>query len=145
MFDTATYVEAQALLAEFAWRVDNHEGDTVAELFLADAVLKTPHFAIEGREAIHAWFSERAGKGSQRLSRHHSTNFRLRALGEDRFEVLANAFTIVGAAPAPGQGFAAAAGTSKDIVRRTPQGLRFESRELGVVLEGRIAAPEPAK
>ena len=145
MFDAKTYTEATALLAEFAWRVDNHEGDTVAELFVQDAVLKTPHFALEGRDAIHAWFSERAAKGSPRISRHHSTNLRLKALGGDRFEVLANALTLVGAAPSPGQGFAAAAGTSKDVVVRTPEGLRFEARELGVVLEGRIAAPEAAK
>jgi hypothetical protein len=144
-FDHATYAEATALLAEFAWRVDNGEGDTVAALFVDDAKLETPAFKLDGRKAIDEWFTQRAPKNSPRISRHHSTNIRVIPLGGDRFEVLANALTLVAQAPAPAQGAAVAVGTSRDVMRRTPEGLRFESRSLGVVIEGRVGAPEPAK
>ena len=141
--DVGLYVEASMLLAEFAWRVDNGEGHTVAELFLDDAAIDTPHFRLDGRAAIHDWFSARAPKDGPRLSRHHATNLRIRTLDSERIEILANALTFVGVAPAPGQGASVAVGVSRDVVRRTPDGLRFEARALQVVMEARLAAPEP--
>ncbi len=128
------------LLAEFGYRVDNAKGDTVAALFVEDGTLETPHFKLANKADIHAWFSERATKGD-RISRHHSTNVRITPLDADRFEVIANALTIVGAPPAPAQGAAIAAGTSSDIVVRAADGWFFQSRKLTVVVEGRIAAP----
>jgi len=140
--DAQLYAEACHLLAEFGWRVDNGEGDTVADLFVEDALVETPHFRLEGRQAIHDWFSVRAPKNGARLSRHHSLNLRVRPLDGDRLEILANALTVVGEAPAPAHGGAVAIGTSHDVVRRTADGLRFESRILTLAFEGRISPPE---
>ena len=137
------HAAVHGLLSEFSWRVDNALGATVAELFTEDGALATPHLDLVGKDRIHAHFSERATKGD-RISRHHSTNVRITPAGHDRYEVSANALTVVSTPPAPAPGALVHVGTSLDVIVRTKAGWLFESRRLAVVVEGQIPAQEKA-
>ena len=131
------------LISEFCWRVDGGEGTRVAELFTADATLETPLFKIEGREAIHAWFSERADT-SKRLSRHFWTNLRV---GDDEaggFVAHAYAMTVVGVSPAPAAGANIALGVSEDRIVIEGGRMLFAGRRLDLSFEGRIVAKDAA-
>jgi hypothetical protein len=129
------------LLTEFAWRVDEGRGDTVAELFTDDATVVTPHFSLEGRPAIHEWFSTRATLG--RVSRHFWSNLRL-TTEDGALIARAGSLTLVGSAPAPSQGARLSAGISRDRIVFVEGRALFASRELTLSFEGSIAAPEVA-
>lgn len=128
------------LLTEFAWRVDNGAGATVAALFTEDATIETPHFSLKGRAEIDRWFTERSARGD-RLSRHYWTNLRLTPDG-DGYLAEANVMTAVGAPPAPQQGAALVLGHSTDQVVRVQDGWRFRSRRLTVTFEGTLTGGE---
>lgn len=129
------------LITEFCWRVDGGEGTRVAELFTADATLETPHFKVEGRDAIHAWFSERADT-SKRLSRHFWTNLRVTGDEAGGFVAHAYAMTVVGVPPAPAAGANVAMGVSEDRVVVEDGRMLFASRRLDLSFEGRIVAKD---
>jgi ketosteroid isomerase-like protein len=130
-----------ALIAEFCRRVDSGEGARVAELFTTDAAVNTPHFNLAGRDAIHAWFAERAQPG-KRLSRHFWTNLQVTNEGDGRYVAHAYAMTLASTPPAPGQGATIAVGTSTDWIVFEDDRPLFSRRTLDIAFEGRIVAPE---
>ena len=73
--------EAAALAAEFAWLIDHRAGAGVSALFTPDGVYGYTGFEMHGREAIDAFYRERAARG-KRLSRHLFSPARL-ALEDD--------------------------------------------------------------
>lgn len=69
--------EIEALIAEFAYRIDHGMSETVADLFTPDGWYGRPDGAKSvGRAAIRAAYAERAGRG-ERTARHIFTNLRL--------------------------------------------------------------------
>lgn len=77
--------EIEALIAEFAWRVDHAGGEGVPELFTEDGVYSLHGMAAEGREQIEAFYEHRRARG-ERTSRHLYTNLHLRTVAADRAE-----------------------------------------------------------
>jgi uncharacterized protein YyaL (SSP411 family) len=74
-------VQVAALAAEFAWLIDHRSGIGVSALFTANGLYGYTGFEMRGRQAIDAFYRERAARG-KRLSRHIFSPARL-ALEED--------------------------------------------------------------
>lgn len=69
--------EIEALIAEFAYRIDQGRSETVAELFTEDGWYgRANGQKTVGRDAIRAAYAERAARG-ERTARHIFTNLRL--------------------------------------------------------------------
>lgn len=130
-------VEAQraieALLTEFAFRVDHGQADRVHELFTPDATLSTPAFVLNGRDEIETRFKARA-QDTARRTRHFWSNLRVSREG-DAIVAVTNALTVVapeGVAPI------LMGGSSRDVCVRRHDGWAFQSRALTIVFEGRL-------
>lgn len=75
-------VEIEALLSEFAFRIDHDLSDTVAELFTPDGWYgREDGRKSQGREAITAAYTNRSLRG-ERTVRHVFTNLRVTAQTE---------------------------------------------------------------
>jgi len=142
LIDSSVQTSIETLLTEFCWRVDNWEGERIAELFTADATIDTPHFNLAGREQIHDWFAARANKAGNRLSRHFWTNLRITSEGNNRYLAQANAMTLVGTQPTPCLSTRIAAGMSTDRIVVDDGKVLFASRTLSVAFEGALAVSE---
>ena len=71
------------LIAEFAWRIDHDQSDTVADLFTEDGWYGREGGARSvGRDAIRKAYANRTGHGP-RTARHIFTNLRLSQLSPD--------------------------------------------------------------
>ncbi|KQU07151.1 hypothetical protein ASG56_06315 [Rhodococcus sp. Leaf7] len=68
--------EIDALVAEFAYRIDHEGGHTVHELFTADGTYDLSGWAITGHEQIKRFYDDRRNSGP-RTSRHLFTGLRL--------------------------------------------------------------------
>ena len=68
--------EIEALVAEFAWRIDHESGKGVADLFTPDGVYEMGPEALRGRAEIEEFYRRRREAGP-RTSRHIFTNLRL--------------------------------------------------------------------
>ena len=96
-------VEIEALLAEFAHRIDHGPADGVAELFTEDGWYGRESGARSvGRAAIRAAYAGRAARG-ERLARHLFTNLRLAfdSEAEAHGSCILLLFAADGAPPAP--------------------------------------------
>jgi ketosteroid isomerase-like protein len=137
--DLETHRAIEALLTEFAYRVDHGQADRVHELFVADAVLSTPAFTLNGRDEIEARFGARA-KDTSRKSQHYCTNLRLSREGET-IVAESNALTVIvtdGAAPFM------MSGTSRDECVRHDGAWVFRRRALSTIFEGDLSVePHP--
>ncbi|MEQ8698297.1 MAG: nuclear transport factor 2 family protein [Bauldia litoralis] len=79
-----TRVAIDALIAEFAWRIDHGESASVAELFTEDGWYgREDGSRSVGRDAIRNAYAARAARG-ERTARHIFTNLRLTVDGPDR-------------------------------------------------------------
>lgn len=79
-----TRVAIDALIAEFAWRIDHGEAAAVAELFTEDGWYgREDGSRAVGRDAIRSAYAARAARG-KRTARHIFTNLRLTVDGPDR-------------------------------------------------------------
>jgi len=76
-----------ALLAEFTFRIDC--GEPIGELFQEKALLRTSRGETRGRDAIAELFttSSESRRRSGHVARHSSLDVRVRAIGNNRFEV----------------------------------------------------------
>ncbi|MGW4912731.1 nuclear transport factor 2 family protein [Streptomyces sp. NPDC004270] len=73
----------EALIAEFAWRIDHEEGRGVAELFTTTGVYALGGVGeLNGRDQIAAFYDWRRS-GGPRTSRHLFTNLHLETLDLD--------------------------------------------------------------
>jgi hypothetical protein len=68
--------EIEALVAEFAWRIDHQSGHGVADLFTEDGVYEMGPEALRGRADLEEFYRRRREAGP-RTSRHIFTNLRL--------------------------------------------------------------------
>lgn len=79
-------LEIDALNAEFAYRIDRGDPETVVDLFTANGVYaRSTGEKSVGREAIRAAYRQRAAAG-QRTARHIFTNLRLTHESDSRIQ-----------------------------------------------------------
>lgn len=78
--------EIEALIADFAFRIDHGHSETVAELFTEDGWYgRGGGRGSRGRDAIREAYAKRAERGA-RTARHLFTNLHLSKIGEDHAE-----------------------------------------------------------
>ena len=130
------------LFTEFCRRVDQGQGDRVAELFTPDGTIAAPHFALSGRDEIHAWYAKRAAPGA-RVTLHLWSNLRVTPL-DDGYAAEANTLVLAGEPPAPSPGARIAAGRSTDRVVLVDGRPLFAARSLEIRFEGIVSVPENA-
>jgi hypothetical protein len=124
------------LLVEFTYRIDC--GEPIGELFQENALLHTPRGETRGRRAIAELFAAvfDSRRKSGHVSRHSALDVRVRAIGNNRFEVrsLLLAFAVNGAAQnATGS---LMIGDQIDVVELEGDGAhRFAERKLSPALE----------
>lgn len=82
----ALVLVAHQLLSEFSWRLDEHEGRGVADLFDLDGTYELDGRAVVGREAISKGFKSRAQRGP-RTALHLNTNIQVTDIAETGFSV----------------------------------------------------------
>lgn len=80
--ETSERLAIEALVAEFAWRIDHGEAARVPELFTQDGRFAVPGSAVEGQDQLTEAFSAR--ERQSHTTRHVCTNLRLEILAEDR-------------------------------------------------------------
>lgn len=68
--------DIDALVAEFAYRIDHQDGHKVHELFTADGTYDLSGWAMTGHEQIKRFYDDRRNSGP-RTSRHIFTGLRL--------------------------------------------------------------------
>ncbi|WP_158764807.1 nuclear transport factor 2 family protein [Terricaulis silvestris] len=133
--DVETQRAIEALLTEFAYRVDHGQADRVHELFTPDATLSTPAFVLKSRDEIEERFKARA-KDTSRRTRHFWSNLHLSREGETIVAVT-NAMTVVapeGVAPLM------MGGSSRDVCVERDGRWAFQSRALTMIFEGRLSS-----
>lgn len=121
--------EIEALVTEFAWRVDHHEFASVPELFTEDGRFDSPQRSMHGRAALEEGLGSRVGSTLQ--TRHVVSNLRLVPESEERvrgwvtFTVYRHDGDGIGT-PDP-----AAVGEYQDVYQRGPDGRwRFAERRV---------------
>jgi len=78
--------QIEALTTEYYYRVDHGESERVAELFTPDCVFQPGGTErMIGREAVRAYYANRPKTW---VTRHVSTNLRLRYVNPDRVEII---------------------------------------------------------
>ena len=127
----ADHVELSRLLAEIAWRLDNHQARTVYELATEDVRFHVGPEPIVGRDALKTWGEQFDQADPLPGIRHSLSNARFVADGTDRavstsmltayFVPDDGAEAIVATAPF-------AVGEDHDTFVRTAEGWRIASR-----------------
>jgi len=142
--DSAIRQSIEDLINEFCWRVDNKQGERVAELFTADATVDTPHFNLSGNQQIHTLFSERANDPA-RVSRHYWSNLRITPAEGGGHIAQVYVLNLLGSTATPSDSPRFAAGACTDrIVFENGKAL-FSNRKLEFVFEGHIGAVGASK
>jgi len=132
--DLQTRRELEALLTEFAYRVDHGMAGTVHELFTVDGSIHGPGLAMRGRDQIAGQFGARA-RDTLRASRHLWSNPRFEKLAGNLVQVTTAVQTFFGrleeGADLPAAACTLVVGDSIDVVGSCDDGRwRFRSREL---------------
>jgi len=130
--------ECEKLQKLYGIYADRLEDEKFADLFAPDASIKVPEQPIyQGRERLREGIHQMRASG---LTFHHvMTNNVVRAIDENRAEGLCYLMAFNSAAPANADGWRpmempTTLGEYKDTFRKTPQGWRFQSRELRRVM-----------
>lgn len=76
-------LELEALIAQFAWRIDHDGGRGVEDLFTEDGVYGFEFGAMQGREAIAGFYRWRRS-GETRTSRHLFSNLHVHAASDEK-------------------------------------------------------------
>lgn len=134
--DVPTQRALEALLTEFAWRVDHGQAARVHELFTADGSIRGPGLAMTGRDEIAREFAAR-GRDERRVSRHVWSNPRFERLDETAVRVTTAVQTYIHRLgegdTLPAAAFTLVVGDSIDVIEQCDDGRwRFRSRELVV-------------
>lgn len=134
--DAPTRAELEALLTEFAWRVDHGLAGTVHELFTEDGSIRAPGLALGGRGEIAEQFAARAAD-THRVSRHLWSNPRFERLDRTAVRVTTAVQTFIhrleDGEALPAAAYTLLAGDSIDVMEAGADGRwRFRSRELVV-------------
>lgn len=144
--DLHTRRQLEALLTEFAWRVDHGEAGTVHELFTEEGTISGPGLAMRGRDEIARQFTERA-RDTARVSRHLWSNPRFEPLADGAWRVTTAVQTFIHRLAEdearPATACLLVVGDSIDVLQRCDDGRwRFRSRELVVAFRLENAPPE---
>ena len=135
----------EALLVEFAYRLDVHEGRGVAELFCPDGSYTVDGGTVHGRDEIRAGYDRRRSRGA-RSARHLVSNVRVTMLSRDRAQI--DSCLVLYAAdgePVHASGSPLVVGDFCDVATREPgASWLFESRELRTVFQGAGPVVSPA-
>lgn len=142
--DSTIRQSIEALINEFCWRVDNKQGERVAELFTVDATVDTPHFKLSGNQQIHTLFSERANDPA-RLSRHYWSNLRITPAEGGGHISQVYVLNLLGSTATPSDPPRFAAGACTDRIVFENDKALFASRKLEFVFEGHIGAGGASK
>jgi hypothetical protein len=136
----------EELIYEYARRVDLGEASRIADLFTENAQWRGD-MLLDGREKIREWFIER-GELTRRVSRHVCTNVAVTVLGPDEAESLCYMINYRhdrregdDNLPVPAE-VPKYVGELRDRFRRTPEGWRFQRREVDVTFLRRRSADE---
>ena len=98
----ADRLEIEALVTEFAYRIDHGPSDCVAELFAPQGWYgREGGSRSAGRDAIRSAYARRREGSPARLSRHLFTNLRVAFGGEDDAEGVSTLLLIAGDGTAP--------------------------------------------
>ena len=135
--DAATRHALEALMTEFAHRVDRGLGDQVHELFTEDATITGPGLAMHSRGEIAAQFQARA-RDSARVSRHLWSNPCFERVDDRHVRVITVVQTYIHrlgeGEELPAGAHSLIVGDSIDVMRRCDDGRwRFASRHLNVL------------
>lgn len=120
-------LEVEALLAEWAWRVDEGRAAMAAELFCEDAVQDLLGTVSVGLPAIRAAFQRRQDLGN-RVSQHTISNVRILSEGDAVHAQWVVTLFRSDAVQRPALPYLV--GVGHDQFRRTPDGLRIWRREV---------------
>lgn len=140
VLDPETRSELEALLTEFAYRIDHGRADRVHELFTEDGYIRGPGLAMQSRAGIAAQFGERARDGG-RVSRHFWSNPRFEKLDDGAVRITTAVQTFIHrlgeGEELPAASHTLVVGDSVDVAERGTDGKwRFRSRELIVAFRG---------
>ncbi len=145
MTDAPIRGEIEALIAEFAWRIDRGDPATVADLFTADGWYgrETGERSI-GRDAIRAAYRARAARQAEagvRTARHLFTNLRLERQEADRAAGSCILLLFAADGPPPLPAIPALVQDYDDTYRRVGGRWLFASRSVAKIFTGPGFAP----
>jgi ketosteroid isomerase-like protein len=108
--------------------LDAHDVDAWANCWLPDGKFIATYGTFEGHEAIKEFIRGHIKAGKEDGARHVLTNYVIDADGDDR----ATVYSLVVKIQVEKPPFIIASGVYNDVVVRTPEGWKFESRQLDV-------------
>ena len=126
----------EALMTEFAYRVDHGLADRVHELFTENGSIRGPGLAMHSRDEIARQFRERAAD-TRRVSRHFWSNPRYERIDDRAVQVITAVQTFIHrleeGEELPASGYTLVVGDSIDVAEQGSDGRwLFRSRELVV-------------
>ncbi len=127
--------ECERLVTAYCHYVDHGAAGRIAELFTETGVWKSPEFTMQGREQLRKGFGRRQAQRG-RMSRHVCNNLRLDVIDENHAEGVVY-LTLYRHDGEEGRRLAPLeqpqmVGEYRDRFARTPDGWRFERREIEV-------------
>ena len=138
-------LEIEALIAEFAWRIDRGDPATVADLFTPDGWYGRESGARSvGRGAIRAAYAARAERQAEagvRTARHLFTNLRLERIDEDSAAGSCILLLFAADGPPPHPAVPLLVQDYDDTYRRIDGRWLFASRSVAKVFVGENFAP----
>ncbi len=123
-------IAIEALVTEYAWRLDHRRFDDVVELCTEDCELKIRGQKIHGADGLREWLDQRATSQSRRASQHQMSLLRLEPT-EDVDLVIGTAALVLHVAKSGSSGsYVDLVGEYQDEYVRTGEGWRFRRRTL---------------
>ncbi|MXW92948.1 MAG: nuclear transport factor 2 family protein [Rhodospirillaceae bacterium] len=145
MTDPLLRLEIEALIAEFAWRIDRGDPAAVADLFTPDGWYgRSAGERSVGRDAIRAAYAARAERQAEagvRTARHLFTNLRLERLDADSAAGSCILLLFAADGPPPHPAVPLLVQDYDDTYRRTGGRWLFASRSVAKVFVGENFAP----
>ena len=124
-------MEIETMMNALFARRDSGKGHLMSELFTEDALLETTFARLEGREAIHAFFSNAAHGGTGPI-RHFWSNLTLEAQPDGTVKAHSYGLTV---GDVNGE-VVVMAGDMRDVLVREPDGWKFRERIVTHAIRG---------
>lgn len=133
------------LLTEFAFRLDQHGGAGIEDLFTVGGTLTMDDAKLQGRDEVRAGYEQRASRGA-RTARHLINNVRVTMLGTERANVVSSMvlYAADGEPVLTSQPPLIVADYNDVVVCEPGAGWRFESRQLTTLFRGSGPVVTPA-
>ena len=127
---TEDRLQIEALVTEYAWRLDHRRFDEVVELCTDDCDLKIRGVKVHGADGLRDWLDQRATSQSRRASQHQMSLLRLEPT-DDADVVNGTAALVLHVAKSGTSGsYVDLVGEYQDEYVRTGDGWRFRRRTL---------------